>query len=110
MQQVESREINVSAVHNVDGARLGQQQIENVHVVQFPLGNMDETGNAASQVEQGVHLHGGLGAAEVRPRKHRQTQIDGRGIQGVNGVVEIDPHAVAGIKPPCLSDQLLREL
>src|SRR5215831_4859632 len=46
-------------------AWLRQQQIENVHVVQFSLGNMDETGNAASQVKQSVHLHGCLGAAEV---------------------------------------------
>jgi len=43
--------------------------------MQFSLGNMHETGDAASQVKQGVHLHSGLGAAEVRPRKHRQAQI-----------------------------------
>ena len=37
MQQVESREINVSSVHDVDGTRLWQQQIENVHIVQFAV-------------------------------------------------------------------------
>ena len=77
--------------------------------MQFSLGNMHETGDAASQVKQGVHLHSGLGAAEVRPRKHRQAQIDGRRIQSVNGIVEIDSQAFAGIEPSCLSDQPLGE-
>src|SRR5215471_9070673 len=73
MQHVQSREINVSTIHDVDRAGLWQQHVECVHVMQFAVGNMDETGNAASQVEQGVHLHCGLGGAKVRPGKHRQT-------------------------------------
>src|SRR5215831_5653814 len=60
MQRVQSREINVSTIHDVDRAGLWQQQIEGVYVMQFAVGNVNETGNATSQIEQGVHLHGSL--------------------------------------------------
>ena len=43
-----------------------------------------------STYRRAKHLRGGLGVAEVRPRKHGKAQIDGRGIQGMNGIVEID--------------------
>jgi hypothetical protein len=38
------------------------------------------------QIEQRVQLHGRLGGAKRRPREHRQTQIDGRGIEGTYGI------------------------
>jgi len=40
-------------------------------------GDTDERGNVAVQVQQGVHLDGGLAPAKLRPRKQRQAQIDG---------------------------------
>jgi hypothetical protein len=47
------------------------------------IGNAHEQGDVAMQVDQRVHLHRALALAETRPRKHRQTQIDGRRIESI---------------------------
>ena len=39
--------------------------------------------------------------AEMRPRKHRQAQIDGRRVQRVDGVRQIQPEVLAGIQLSC---------
>lgn len=66
---------------------------------------MDETGNAAAQVEQCVHLYRGLGRSKVCPRKYRQTQIDSRRIEGIHCVRQFQPQVLAGVKSSRLGDQ-----
>jgi hypothetical protein len=63
MQHMKSCEIDVAPIHNVDRSRLQEQEIERVHVVQLAVGDVDDARNAAAQMEQCVHLHGGPGTA-----------------------------------------------
>ncbi len=79
-------------------------------VVQLAVRDVDETGNAAPQVEQGVHLHRRLGGAEVRPREDRQAQVDGRRIQRVDGVGQLQSQILVGVQLPCPDDQPLGHL
>ncbi len=44
------------AVHDIDGAGLDDQHVERVHVMQFSVGNMDETGDGAAQVSSVCNL------------------------------------------------------
>ena len=44
------------------------------------------------------------------PRKHRQTQIDGRRVERVDGVLQIDAEGLVGIERPRDADQALREV
>ena len=60
-----------------------------MNVVQLAIRDVDKTRNVAPQVEQRVHLHRRLGGAEVRPRKDRQAQSDGRRVQGVDGIGQV---------------------
>lgn len=48
-----------------------------------------EDRDAALQVHQGMDLDGTLGGAEARPREGVQAQVDGRGIERVDRVVEL---------------------
>jgi hypothetical protein len=48
---------------------LGQNLIEDVDVVHFSVGNADKRGNVSVQVEQSVHLDGGLALAKPGPRE-----------------------------------------
>ncbi|GHU37602.1 hypothetical protein AGMMS50256_35760 [Betaproteobacteria bacterium] len=50
MQRVQASEIDITAIHHVDGSGLLLQQVEDMHVVQFPVGDVDEAGNAALEV------------------------------------------------------------
>ena len=43
--------------------------------MQSSVRKMDETGNATSQVQQGVYLHCSLGGAEVRPQVRVLTRL-----------------------------------
>jgi hypothetical protein len=45
--------------------------------------HQDETGDAAAQVEERMELDGALGAAEVRPGKQFQAQVDRGRIEGL---------------------------
>ena len=84
MQDVKAREIDVAAIHDVDGARFGQQQVESINIVQLAIRDVDEARDVATQIEQGVHLHCRLRGTKARPWKQRQAQIHGGGVQSVD--------------------------
>ena len=70
-----------------------------MNIVQFAVRHVDEARNVAAQIEQRVHLHRRLGRAEMRPRKHRQTQIDGRRIERIDRVGQIQTKILRGVQP-----------
>ena len=63
-----------------------------------------------AQIQQRVQLDRRLGRAERRPGKDRQAQIDRGGIERVDGVLEIEPERLVGVKSPGRADQALREV
>ena len=82
-EDVESLEIDVAAVHDVEGPGLGQNLVEDIDVVHFSIGNADKRGDVAMQIQQRVHFDGGLVLPEFGPREQRKTQIDGGRVQCV---------------------------
>jgi hypothetical protein len=110
MEAVQPAEVQVAAVHDVESARLRQQQIEQMDVGALAVGEVEEAGNRATQVEQGVQLDGPLGGLEPRPGKHRQAQVNGGGIQGIDGLRQLDPEVLAGIEAAGDGDERLGEV
>jgi len=51
-----------------------------------------------------------FGGAEMRPGEHRQTQVDGRRVQRIDGVRQFQPQVFVCIELPRLVDQPLREV
>ena len=94
MQSMKPLEVNIAAIHHVNGASFRYEQIEDIDVVQFAVGNVDETRDVSTQVKQRVHLHRRLGRPEVRPRKDRQAQVNGRRIQGIDGSASPSIHTM----------------
>ena len=58
--------------------------------MEFAIADEEERRDIASEIEQCVQLDGRFGRTKRSPRKHRQAQIDGGGIQSVNGFSQID--------------------
>jgi len=85
---MESGEIREAAIHNVESAGFQRDQIQNVDLVEFSIGDMDKARDIAPQIQQGVKSDGPLCFPEVCPGKEGQTQVDCCGIQGVNCVLE----------------------
>ena len=110
LQGVQPLEVQIAAIHDVDRSGFRHQHIEHIDIVQLAVGDVDEAGNIATQVEQRMHLDRRLGRAKRCPRKHRQAQIDSGGVQGISRVLQLPAEAVVGIEFPGLRDQSLGEL
>src|SRR3990170_3186320 len=98
MQGVESLEVEIAAVHHVVGAGHGHKMIQNVDIVQFSVGNQDEFGNVALEIQQRMQFDRPFGAPKLGPGKERKAQVDGGGVQGVDRGVEVDAEVVAQIE------------
>ena len=109
VQRVETGEVEIGAVHDVEGSRLRGHDVEDVDVVEPAFGDVNECGDVAAQVEERVQLDGRLGLPEPRPRKERQAQVDRGGIERVDRVVEIEAVAFLVIQAPRRVDEVLRE-
>jgi hypothetical protein len=70
----------------------------------FAIGDADKRGDVAMQIQQRMHLDGGLALAELGPREQRQAQVDGGGVQGIQALVQIDAHRIVGVQRPGDSD------
>jgi len=110
VQPMQSCEIHIAAIHHVERPGFRNQLIEDVHVVELPVADVNEAGDVAAQVQQRVHFHRGLGRAKRRPWKQRQRQIDRCGVQRVGGVRQIDPEGLLGIQLASNTDQTLSEV
>jgi hypothetical protein len=71
---------------------------------------MYEGGDIAAQIQECVEFDRRLGALERRPREQRKTEIDGGGVERIDGLVEIDAEAVIDVVAPGGGDQDLGEV
>jgi len=109
-QSPQTLEIDIAAIHHVESPGLGDQLVEHVDFVPLAIADTNERRDIASQVQQRVQLDSGLGRTERRPRKNRKAQIDGGGVQSVNGVFQLDSKRFVDVEPSCHSDQTLSEV
>ena len=71
-------EIDIATIHHVEGTGFEGNFVEHVDVMHLVVGDVNEGGDRAMQIEQRVHFDSGLMLAESGPWKKRQTKIDGR--------------------------------
>ena len=76
----------------------------------LPVGNADKRGDVTPQVQQRVHLQGGLVPAELGPGEQREAQIDGGRVQSVETLIEIHADRIAGVQRPRDANQDLGEI
>ena len=110
VEAIQAFEVEEATIHDVESAGLGQQLVEDVDLVHLAITDVNEGGDVAAQIEQRMQLDGCLGRAERRPRKYRQTQIDGRGVERVDGFLQIDAEGLLRIQRPGDADQALGEI
>src|SRR3954468_18629855 len=67
MDHMESPEIDVVAIHDVNRPSFQNDQIQRKGITHFPAGNMDKTGNRPAQIKQRVHLGQPLWSSENPP-------------------------------------------
>jgi len=109
-KDIEPFEVQITAIHDVERSRLGNKDVKDIDVMEVSSSDFDERGDVASEVHEGVHFDSGLMLAERRPRKEGEAKIDGRGIQGVGGLLEFDAKVFIGVKGARLGNHDLAEV
>src|ERR1017187_1172035 len=110
VKTMETLEVQEATIHDVESTGLGQQLVEDVDLVHFAIADVDEGGNVAAQIQQRVQFDGRLSRAERRPRKYRQAQINGRGVERVDRILQIDAEGLLCIQRSSDADQALSEI
>src|SRR5438270_4301382 len=68
MQHVEPLEVEIAAVHHVNGTGFGEQQVEDIDIVQPSVGDVNEARDGTAQIEYSTYLDCGLAGTYRRPR------------------------------------------
>jgi len=110
MNDKQSLEIQVPAIEQVVRAGLDVQQVQGVDLVSLAVADVNECGDGAAQVQKGVQFDSRLVGAKRCPRINRKAQVYRRGIEGVDGCIQVDRHRVLGIQRARHGDQVLREV
>src|ERR1700738_2810644 len=98
LKDIQRREMDVTPVHDIERAGFHGKKVEGLDIGHFPRGNVDKTGDVAAQVDQRVQFDGSLASAKACPWEEGQTEVDRRGIESVNGLLQIHAQRVARIK------------
>ena len=110
IHRVEPLEVQVTPIHDVEGAGFDEQQVQHIDIVHLAVGDVDEGGDRASKIEQRVQLHCCFCRAKRRPREHRQAEIDSRGIERIHSIGQLHAEVLADVERAGLEDQPLGQL
>ena len=110
MSHKQSLEIQVPTVEQVIDARLDVQQVQGLDLVGLAVADVNEGGDGAAQVQQGLQFYSRLVRAKRCPRINRQAQVYRRGIEGIDGCIQVDRHRLFGIQRARHGDQVFREV
>jgi hypothetical protein len=109
-QDIQASEVHITAIEQVKRSGFGKQLVQNVHVVNLASSHINIGRNAAPQIQQRVQFHRALAAAKFSPREKRQTQIDGRRVEGIHGLGQIHSKRFSTVKVASGGNQDLGEI
>src|SRR3989338_6658313 len=104
--------VRVSAIDDEDGAFCILREIEFFRcrdITNLPIGDLDEIGNLAADVEGSMKLDGSFLSAETCPRKKTETEINRRGINRTQIVLEGEACCCPGTEVAALLQELVEE-
>jgi len=110
MELMPPGEVEVATIHDVERAGFPSQLVENVYVVNTARRDNDDSGKVALECQQGVQFDGGLVPPKRGPRKQREAQVNGGGVQRVGGGLEFAAERFIGVERGGLLDKNLGEV
>ena len=105
MEPMESGEVEIAAIHEVERPRFPDQLVEDVHVVNTARRDNDDGGKVALQGQQGVEFDRGLVSPKRGPRKQREAQVNGGGVQRLGSGLEFKAEGFIGVERGGLPDE-----
>lgn len=71
----------MTAIHDLERAGFPERLVEDVDVMRTATGDNDDGAKVAFESQQGIEFDGGLLSPERSPRKEREAQVNGGGVQ-----------------------------
>ena len=103
-------EVEIPSIHHVIRSGFGKQFVEDVHVVPYAFGDLDERGDVPPQIQECVEFDGRLPLPESRPRKEGEAQVDCCGVESIHRLFQFHSEGIVGIQIPGDPDQDLGEV
>src|ERR1039457_2204815 len=103
-------EVQVAAILDVKRTGFPDELVEEVDIMNTARGDNDDGGKVALESQQGVEFDGGLVTAERVPRKEREAQVNGGGVQRLGGGLEFKTERFSGVERGRLPDEDLGEV
>ena len=110
MNDVQPFEVQIAPIHQVERTGFEHQVVQHIDLVGLAVGDVNEAGNGAMQVQQRVQLDGRFGGAKWCPRMERQTQVDGAGVERIDSRIQVDSQRFFGIQRSGHANQMLRKV
>lgn len=110
MDSVQSGEVPVSFVHDVEGSGIENDVIQEIDIVHTGRCYAYYTGKMTPERKDCIQLDASVVSSELGPWKQRKAQVDDGGIQCVCRMFQFDSEAIAGIQIRGLVDQNLSEI
>ena len=107
---MESGKVQVAAIHDVKSACLQGDYVQDVDFVEFSVGDVDKAWDIAPKIQQRMETDSPLCIPEACPWKDGQTQVDRRGIQGVNCVFEFHGQRFLLVEFPGDADKMMGKI
>jgi len=98
---VQPLEIQVATVHHIGCTSPNGNQIQSPDIVHLSVADVDEGRDRTPEIQQRVDLYGALGCPKRGPIEQPEAQVDGRGIEHVDGAVETEPEILAAVELVC---------
>ena len=110
LEAIKSGEVDIAAIHGVEGSRFDREMVESVDIVHFAVGNVDKTRDVAAQIDERVELDRRLASAEFRPWEEGEAEIDGGGVESVDRLLQIDGKALLSVEFACVGNEHVCEV
>ena len=102
---IEAHEVEVGAIHDVEGAGLRNEDIRDLHIAGLAFGDVNEGRDTALWIKKSMRFDGRPGRAEQSPWEDREAQIGGRGVGRAHGLVALNAEVLAGVERACDGDR-----
>ncbi len=81
-----------------------------MEIVESTIADVNKGRDGAAQIEQGMEFDGRFGLAVGGPGKQRQAQFDEGGVEGIDGLGQIECERFVGVELPRCGNQRLGKL
>jgi len=109
-EDIETIEVDIATVHDVESTRFENQDIQDVDVVNLSLRNPYKRWDVAAQIEKCVKFDGSFALPELGPWEEGKTQVDGCGIEDVGDPIQLHTEVFLGVQPPGDTNQHMSEI